>query len=59
MLAYVTLGSNDTKKALEFYDAVLGEVGTVKFDVLVENDAFSKSREMSHVQRGITSTVFG
>ena len=27
MLAYVTLGSNDTPKALKFYDAVLGELG--------------------------------
>lgn len=27
MLAYVTLGSNDTAKATEFYDAVLGELG--------------------------------
>ena len=27
MLAYVTLGSNDTDKACAFYDAVLGEMG--------------------------------
>ena len=27
MLAYVTLGSNDIPKALEFYDALLAEVG--------------------------------
>lgn len=27
MLAYVTLGSNDTPKALEFYDAVMAELG--------------------------------
>ncbi len=27
MLAYVTLGTNDTEKALAFYDAVLAEVG--------------------------------
>lgn len=27
MLAYVTLGSNDIEKALNFYDAVLGEMG--------------------------------
>ena len=27
MLAYVTLGSNNTEKALEFYDAVLAEMG--------------------------------
>lgn len=27
MLAYVTLGSNDTAKACAFYDAVLGEMG--------------------------------
>lgn len=27
MLAYVTLGSNNTEKALEFYDAVFGEMG--------------------------------
>lgn len=27
MLAYVTLGSNNTEKALEFYDAFMGEIG--------------------------------
>ncbi|MEL7480345.1 MAG: VOC family protein [Pseudomonadota bacterium] len=27
MLAYVTLGSNNVEKALEFYDAVLAELG--------------------------------
>lgn len=27
MLAYVTLGTNDTEKALSFYDALLAEVG--------------------------------
>ena len=27
MLAYVTLGTNDTKRALDFYDAVLAEAG--------------------------------
>ena len=27
MLAYVTLGSNDKDKAVEFYDAVMGELG--------------------------------
>ena len=27
MLAYVTLGTNNKEKALEFYDAVLGELG--------------------------------
>ena len=27
MLAYVTLGTNDKEKALEFYDAVMGELG--------------------------------
>lgn len=31
MLAYVTLGSNDTEKAVEFYDAVLGEMGAKRF----------------------------
>lgn len=31
MLAYVTLGSNDTEKALAFYDAVLGEMGAKRF----------------------------
>ena len=31
MLAYVTLGSNDTEKALEFYDVVLGELGAKRF----------------------------
>jgi len=27
MLAYLTLGSNNKDKAIEFYDAVLGEMG--------------------------------
>ena len=27
MLSYVTLGSNNKEKAVEFYDAVLGELG--------------------------------
>ncbi len=27
MLAYVTLGSNDTQKALAFYDALMAELG--------------------------------
>lgn len=27
MLAYLTLGSNNKEKSLEFYDAVLGELG--------------------------------
>jgi len=31
MLAYVTLGSNNTEKAVEFYDAVLAEMGAKRF----------------------------
>ena len=31
MLAYVTLGSNDKDKAVEFYDAVMGELGGQRF----------------------------
>lgn len=31
MLAYVTLGSNDTDKALAFYDAVFAEMGVNRF----------------------------
>ena len=31
MLAYVTLGSNNTEKALEFYDAVFAEMGVKRF----------------------------
>ena len=31
MLAYVTLGSNDVEKALEFYDAVMAELGARRF----------------------------
>ncbi|MCI4643428.1 MAG: VOC family protein [Hyphomonadaceae bacterium] len=35
MLAYVTLGSNDIPKALEFYDALLGELGAKR---MFDND---------------------
>ncbi len=31
MLAYVTLGSNDTDKALAFYDALMPELGAQRF----------------------------
>ncbi len=31
MLAYVTLGSNNSEKAVEFYDAVLAEMGAKRF----------------------------
>ncbi|WP_084418635.1 VOC family protein [Henriciella litoralis] len=31
MLAYVTLGSNDTEKALAFYDALMPEMGAKRF----------------------------
>ncbi|NQY96254.1 MAG: VOC family protein [Henriciella sp.] len=31
MLAYVTLGSNDTDRAVAFYDAVLAELGAKRF----------------------------
>ena len=31
MFAYVTLGSNDTEKALAFYDEVLAELGIKRF----------------------------
>ena len=31
MFAYVTLGSNDTDRALKFYDAVLAELGAKRF----------------------------
>lgn len=31
MLAYVTLGSNDTERALKFYDVVLAELGAKRF----------------------------
>jgi catechol 2,3-dioxygenase-like lactoylglutathione lyase family enzyme len=31
MLAYVTLGSNDTEKALAFYDALMPELGAKRF----------------------------
>lgn len=31
MLAYVTLGSNNVEKALEFYDALMPELGAKRF----------------------------
>lgn len=35
MLAYVTLGSNNTEKAIEFYDAFMAELGAKR---LFDND---------------------
>jgi len=31
MIGYVTLGSNDLKRAAEFYDALLAEIGAKRF----------------------------
>ena len=31
MIGYVTLGTNDLKRAGDFYDAVLGEIGAKRF----------------------------
>ncbi|HAJ76379.1 MAG TPA: glyoxalase [Gammaproteobacteria bacterium] len=31
MIGYVTLGTNDMEKAAAFYDALLGELGAVRF----------------------------
>ncbi len=30
MIGYVTLGTNDAAKAIEFYDALLGRVNTIQ-----------------------------
>lgn len=37
MIGYVTLGTNDIKRAAEFYDALLGSVGAKR---LMESDSF-------------------
>ena len=37
MIGYVTLGSNDIKRAGQFYDALLGEIGAGRF---MEGDGF-------------------
>ena len=31
MIGYVTIGTNDLKRAVEFYDALLGEVGAKRY----------------------------
>lgn len=35
MIGYVTLGTNDTRRAAEFYDALLAEIGAER---MLEND---------------------
>lgn len=37
MIGYVTLGTSDIKRAAEFYDALLGEIGAKRF---METDTF-------------------
>lgn len=37
MIGYVTVGANDVKKAAEFYDALLGEMGAKR---IMEADTF-------------------
>jgi catechol 2,3-dioxygenase-like lactoylglutathione lyase family enzyme len=37
MIGYVTLGTNDLKRAAAFYDALLGEIGAKR---MMENDDF-------------------
>ena len=37
MIGYVTLGTNDLKRAAAFYDALLGEIGAKR---MMENDEF-------------------
>jgi catechol 2,3-dioxygenase-like lactoylglutathione lyase family enzyme len=37
MIGYVTLGTNDLKRAAAFYDALLGEIGAKRF---MEGDEF-------------------
>jgi predicted lactoylglutathione lyase len=37
MIGYVTLGTNDLKRAAEFYDALLADVGAKR---MMENDQF-------------------
>src|SRR5258707_7701255 len=37
MIGYVTLGTNDLKRATAFYDALLGEIGAKR---MMENDEF-------------------
>lgn len=47
MLAYVTLGSNDKEKALEFYDAVLGELGAQRGFGMERLQFYSIGEDMS------------
>ncbi len=37
MIGYVTIGTNDLKRAAAFYDALLGEIGAKR---MMENDQF-------------------
>ncbi len=37
MIGYVTLGTSDVKRAAEFYDALLGEIGAKRF---MDTDTF-------------------
>lgn len=39
MIGYVTLGTNNLPRAIEFYDAVLGELGALRF--MEEPDHFT------------------
>ncbi len=39
MIGYVTLGTNDLRRAIGFYDAVLGELGATRF--MEEPDHFT------------------
>ena len=41
MIGYVTLGTNDLKRAAAFYDALLGEIGAKR---MMESDDFVARR---------------
>ena len=54
MIGYVMLGSNDIKKAMDFYDAVLSQIGLIKKDINEEYIGYSSNKEPSQIEFYLT-----
>ncbi len=59
MIGYATLGTNDLPKALEFYDALLGELGATRLMEIEENGFTLYGKDMASPSVAITRPYDG
>ncbi|MAI97947.1 MAG: glyoxalase [Rhodobacteraceae bacterium] len=54
MIGYVMVGSNNIKKAMDFYDAVLAQIGLIKKDINEEFVGYSSDKKPSQIEFYLT-----